>query len=297
MSFVNPNSASKVIDVLKTRMSVSFETFPPKDDRPLDPVKHTIDRLMAFQPDFISCTYGAGGTNKGQQKQILQHIASKDTITMANYSCIENYKENILATVSDYMSFGVTTFLALRGDFPLGKQETGGDFHYGCQMVAFLKKNFPQLEVAGGCYPEKHLLSRDMDAEITYLRIKQDAGADFVVAQLCHDLDNYCRFVERARKAGVTIPIIHGLMPVLSKDPIINMTVSNGCSIPKELAEIIGKYGSDPAEFKKAGKDYTVRQIQRLVSEGVDGLHIFTLNKFDDTAEIVQMSGIGSAKN
>ena len=273
-------------------MTVSFETFPPKDDRPLEPVKNVIDRLMGFRPDFISCTYGAGGTNKGQQREILQHIASCDTVTMANYTCIGNRREDVLERVSDYMSFGVTTFLALRGDYPKGQTETGGDFSCGSQMISFLRENFPDLEIAGGCYPEKHLNSRDMDAEITYLRMKQDAGADFVIAQLCHDLDTYFRFVDHARRAGVTIPIVHGLMPVLSRDPIINMTLANGCSIPRELAEIIGKYGEDPVEFKKAGKDYTVRQIHRLVSEGTQGLHIFALNKYDDVADIVRASGI-----
>lgn len=286
----------KIAQTVKTRMTVSFETFPPKDDRPLEPIMSTIDKLMRFKPDFISCTYGAGGTNKGQQREILKYIASLDTSAMANFTCIGNTREFSSELIKDYMSFGVGTFLALRGDYPPGQTTTGGDFDYGCQLIAFIKENFPGLEVAGGCYPEKHLNSKDMNQEMTVLRAKQDAGVDFVISQLCHDLDNYCRFVDRARHAGFTLPIIHGLMPVLKKEPIINMTLANGCSIPKELAEIIGKYGDSPEDFKKAGKEYTVNQIFRLISEGVQGIHIFALNKYDDVADIVDAAGICSLR-
>ena len=281
-----------ISNLLAQRMTVSFETFPPKDDRPLDPILSTIDKLMGLKPDFISCTYGAGGTNKGQQREILRYIAGQDTQAMANYTCIGNSRQNVRELVDDYVSFGVNTFLALRGDFPKGQTETGGDFDYGCQLIAFLKENYPGLEISGGCYPEKHLNSVDMDAEISYLLSKQEAGVDFVVSQLCHDLDNYFYYVDKARRAGFHLPIIHGLMPVLSKDGIIKMTLANGCSIPRQLAEIIGKYGDSPDDFKKAGKEYTVNQIARLLSEGVDGIHVFALNKYDDVADIVFASGL-----
>ena len=273
-------------------MTVSFETFPPKDDRPLEPIFNTINKLSGLSPDFISCTYGAGGTNKGQQRAILQYIAEHGVKAMANYTCIGNTKQNVRTLIEDYCSFGVNTFLALRGDFPKGQTTTGGDFDYGCQLISYLKENYPELEIVGGCYPEKHLNSSDMDAEISFLCSKQTAGVDFVISQLCHDLDNYFTYVDKARKAGFSLPMVHGLMPVLSKEGIIKMTLANGCSIPRELAEIIGKYGDCPDDFKKAGKEYTVRQIHRLLSEGVEGIHIFALNKYDDVADIVQAAGL-----
>lgn len=282
----------KATDIMKQRMAVSFEVFPPKNDRPVEPLMATLDKLISLSPDFISCTYGAFGTNKGRQSEILEYIISRGMHAMSNYTCIGATAESVKELVKEYTGFGVETFLALRGDYPKGQHETGGDFRYGCELIAFIRKNFPDLEIAGGCYPEKHLDSSSMDDEIRFLLSKQDAGVDFVVSQLCHDLDNYFRYEDMARSAGFTLPIHFGLMPVLSKDATLRMALTNGCSIPKELAELIGKYGEDPDDFKKAGKEYTVHQAERLIAHGVQGLHIFALNKYDDVADIVHEAGI-----
>lgn len=279
-----------ITDIMKDRLTISFETFPPKDDRPLEPILGVIDKLMEFKPDFISCTYGAGGTNKGQQSAILRYISSLDTHTMSNYTCINTKKADVKKIVDEYTGFGVDIFLALRGDFPKGQTTTGGDFNYGCQLISFIRENYPELTIAGGCYPEKHLNAVSMEQEAEIMLAKQDAGADFLVSQLCHDLDNYCRYMERARKAGVTLPVVFGLMPVLSPKATLSMALSNGCSIPRELAEIFGKYGEEPEDFKKAGKEFTVRQIERIVKEDIAGLHIFALNKYDDVADIYKAS-------
>ena len=282
----------KITEIMQRRTAVSFEVFPPKLDRPIEPLKATLDKLMAFSPDFISCTYGAGGTNKGRQSEILEYIVSCGTHAMSNYTCIGASRDSVQQLAGEYTGFGVETFLALRGDIPAGQTGTNGDFHYGCELIAFLREHFPALEIAGACYPEKHLFCPDMDTEIRVLLKKQEAGADFVVSQLCHDLDNYFRYEELARRAGFTLPIDFGLMPVLAKDSTLRMALSNGCSIPRELAEIIGKYGDSPEDFKKAGKEYTVKQIERLLAHGVDGLHVFALNKYDDVAEIVTAAGL-----
>ena len=282
----------KLTEIMNERMSISFEVFPPKEDKPLEPLMGTLDRHMGFRPDMISCTHGAGGTNKGRQSEILQYIASLGTLPMSNYTCIANRKSDVLELVREYLDFGVKIFLGLRGDYPKGQHSTLGDFDYGCQLIGFIRENFPALELAGGCYPEKHLESPDMETEYRVMLAKQDAGADFLVSQLCHDLDNFFRFRDGARKNGVSLPVVFGLMPVLGKDSTLRMALSNGCSIPKELAEIIGKYGESAEDFKKAGKEYTLRQITRLRAEGVDGLHIFALNKYDDVAEIVLASGL-----
>ena len=281
----------KVTDIVKDHLSISFEVFPPKDDKPLEPLMHTLDQLMEFKPDFISCTYGAGGTNKGRQSEILEYI-TQNCKAMSNYTCISAARQDVLNLVQEYTGFGVEIFLALRGDYPKGWTSTHGDFAHGNDLISFIRSNYPNLEIAGACYPEKHLESPDMESEIRYMNAKQEAGADFLVSQLCHDLDNYFSFADLARKSGLQIPMIFGLMPVLGKDSTLRMALSNGCSIPKELAEIIGKYGDDPDDFKKAGKEYTVKQIARLRKEGVQGLHIFALNKYDDVADIVRDAGL-----
>ena len=287
----------KLTDIIKNRMSVSFEVFPPKSDKPLEPVMNTLDRLAQLSPDMISCTHGAGGTNKGRQSEILQYIVSLGIAPMSNYTCIANRKDDVLRLVSEYRDFGVGTFLALRGDYPKGQHSTLGDFDYGCQLIDFIRRSFPELEIAGACYPEKHLESADMETEYRIMLAKQEAGADFLVSQLCHDLDNFFRFRDSARSAGVKLPFVFGLMPVLSKNATLSMALSNGCSIPRELAEIIGKYGESPEDFRQAGIDYTLRQIERLLREGVEGMHIFALNKYEDVTRIVLESGLMKKKS
>ncbi|MEG1755492.1 MAG: methylenetetrahydrofolate reductase, partial [Clostridia bacterium] len=253
----------------------------------------TIEHLYDFRPDFISCTYGAGGTNKGRNTEIVGAIQKAGrAAALTHFTCIGNTREDITRSMEEYTDLDVSNILAMRGDLPTDWTGTGGDFAHADALIAFIKKNHPNFCLAAACYPEKHIQAATFDEDIAHLRAKQDNGAEYLMTQLCHDVDAYTRFVERIRKAGIKLPIVVGLMPVLSKDPIIRMTVSNGCSIPKELAAIIGKYGSNPDDFKKAGKEYTVAQIYRFMDAGINGLHIYSLNKYQDVSDILHMSGI-----
>lgn len=282
-----------VSTVFKKRMSFSFEVFPPKMDQPMEPLLETLDHLYTFAPDFISCTYGAGGTNKGRNSEICASIKkSGKTEPVTHFTCVGNSREDVKNIMQEYVDLGITNVLALRGDLPAGWEGTRGDFAHADQLIGFIHKEFPQLNIACGACPEKHPDAPSVEQDIMHLRAKQDNGATFIMTQLCHDVDAFSRFMERIRRAGVTLPVDMGLMPVLKKDPIIRMTLSNGCSIPGELATIIGKYGDNPEDFAKAGKEYTVRQIARFIDAGIDGLHIYTLNKYADVAEILEMAGI-----
>lgn len=287
----------KITDIMKERMTFSFEVFPPKEHQPMEPLLETLDHLYGFKPDFISCTYGAGGTNAGRNMEICKAIKdSGQTIPVTHYTCIGNKKEKIKEDLQGYLDAGVNHILALRGDFPKGWKETRGDFDHANELVEFIKTNFPEFCVSIAGNPEKHIQARTLDEDITHLRVKQDAGGDYIVTQLCYDMENYKRWVDKIRKAGVTLPIVVGVMPVLAKDPTIRMTVTNGCSIPKELAEIIGKYGEDPEDFKKAGKEYTVNLIYEYINTGINGLHIYTLNKWEDVTDILIDAGIRNTK-
>jgi methylenetetrahydrofolate reductase (NADPH) len=282
----------KIAELLKKRMTFSFEVFPPKLDQPLEPLLKTLNELYRFNPDFISCTYGAGGTNKGRSKEICESVQKSGHTIMTHFTCIGNTRADIKTIIKEYLDLGIENVLAMRGDFPKGQETTGGDFDHADRLIGFLKAEFPGACLAAAGYPEKHILAPAFDADIAHLRSKQDAGAEFIMLQLCHDVEAYERFAERARRAAVHVPLIMGLMPALSKDPIIRMTVSNGCSIPKELAAIIGRYGDDPESFKKAGIEYTVNQIHRYMNAGVNGIHIYALNKYEDVSKIVIASGI-----
>lgn len=284
----------RVPEIMEERMSFSFEVFPPKTDISLDPL---LDQLYKFDPDFISCTYGAGGSNAGRNVEVCTSIQnSGKAIAVTHFTCIGNSKEKISAELQNYLDIGVNHILALRGDFPKGQEGTGGDFHYANELVAFITENFPDFTIAVAGNPEKHFQADSYDADIAHLRMKVDAGADYIMTQLCHDIERYEWWVENIRRAGIWIPIDVGIMPVLQKDPTIRMALMNGSAVPRDLAEIIGRYGDNPDDFKKAGKEYTVKQIYKFMNAGIDGLHLYSLNKWEDLADILNETGIRTNK-
>ncbi|MDR1400273.1 MAG: methylenetetrahydrofolate reductase [Treponema sp.] len=282
----------KITEILKMRMGFSFEVFPPKNEQPMEPLFETLAKLYDFKPDFISCTYGAGGTNKGRSLEICKAVKQSGHEVVVHFTCIGNTRADVKAFVAEYIALGIENFLMLRGDFPVGWNGTHGDFAHADELTAFICGEFPDLHIGVAGYPEKHIDALSFDEDIAHLRSKQNNGAQFIMLQLCHDIVAYQRYVERVRRAGIHIPIIVGLMPVLARDPIIRMTVSNGCSIPAELANILGKYPDDADSFQKAGMEYTVKQIHRYIAAGIDGLHIFTINKWRNISKILKTSGI-----
>lgn len=286
----------KISDILKTRMSFSFEVFPPKFDKPVEPLLDTLEHLYAFKPDFISCTYGAGGTNKGRNGDICSTIKKRGACeVLTHFTCIGNTRDDIAKYVREYADMGLENMLALRGDLPAGWTGTNGDFAHADELIAFLREQCPDFCIGAACYPEKHIQAVAFANDIAHLRSKMNNGASFLMSQLCYDLTAYERFMERIRKAGITLPVVVGIMPVLVKDGALRMTLNNGCSIPRELASIFGKYGDDPESFRKAGKDYTVQLIYDYMNLGIDGLHIYTLNRWQDVSDILNQSGVRSS--
>ncbi|MBN1630819.1 MAG: methylenetetrahydrofolate reductase [Thermoleophilia bacterium] len=283
----------KIAEILNSRMSFSFEVFPPKTDAGMEKLRSALQYYYNYKPDFISCTYGAGGSNAGRNVEVCQTIIDAGvTEVMTHFTCIGNTKEKINSELEHYRSMGMENVLAMRGDLPAGWEGTQGDFSYADGLIRYIKKEFPDFCIAAACYPEKHILAPSFAADIAHLRSKQDNGAEFLMSQLCHDVEAFKEFVYRIREAGIGAPVVLGIMPALGKDAIIRMTVSNGCSIPAELAAIIGKYGENPDEFKKAGIDYTINQIYRFMEAGIEGLHIYTLNKWEDVETIMDGCGI-----
>ena len=284
----------KIAELLKKKMTLSFEVFPPKDEVPMDGILETLSRLYKFKPDFISCTYGAGGSKRGRNMEVCEAVKKGGHEIMPHFTCIGNVRDDIRQFIKDYLNMGIDNLLALRGDFPAGWEGTRGDFSYADDLIGFLSAEFPGLCISAAAYPEKHLAAPSMEADIAHLRAKQDKGAAFIMTQLCHDVPAFERFMEQIHRAGVYIPVVAGIMPVLNRDPIIRMTVSNGCSIPAELAAILGKYEKDPESFTKAGIEYTVKQIHRYIAAGINGLHLYSLNKWEKLTEILEAAGISN---
>jgi methylenetetrahydrofolate reductase (NADPH) len=283
----------RIAEVLQQKQTLSFEVFPPKDDVPMDTVLGALSNLYRFKPDFISCTYGAGGNHRGRNLELCRAVENSGHELMPHFTCIGSSRDDVRQAIRDFQDLGAENLLALRGDFPHGWEGTQGDFSHADELLAFVRAEFPNLFLGAAAYPEKHIAAPSLEADIAHLKTKQDNGARFFMTQLCHDLFAFERFLEKARNAGVNAPIIAGIMPVLSRDPVIRMTLANGCSIPAELAAIMGKYEKDPAEFAKAGMEYTASQIQRFMKLDIAGVHLYTMNKWQALTKILLAAGIG----
>lgn len=300
----------KLSEAMKNKMLLSFELFPPKTDKGMENLPGTIEHLCKYQPEYISCTYGAGGTNVGKNMDVCKMIKDAGTIPVTHFTCIGNTAEGIKEQLQNYLDNGVDHMLALRGDLPFGWTGTGGDFAYATDLVAYVRKEFgDKIEIAVAGSPEGHIACRSLESDIAVLKQKQDNGADYIMTQLCWDMEQFKRWLDAIRTAGVTMPVDVGIMPILNQAATINMALSrNGCVMPRKLCEIISKnwifpnpFDKDPfdaavdekkAAFKEAGIEYTIRQIDEYRALGVNGIHLYALNKWKDVSEIIDRCGL-----
>ena len=300
----------KLSEMMKQKQLLSFELFPPKTDKGMENLPGTIEKLCEFKPEYISVTYGAGGTNVGKNRDVCQMIKNAGTVPVTHFTVIKNTKEGIKEQLSTYLEEGVDHMLALRGDFPRGENSTCGDFDYATDLVSFVRKEFgDKFEIAVAGSPEGHISCRSLEADVAVLKQKQDNGADFIMTQLCWDMEQFERWMDMIDKAGVTMPIDVGIMPILDQAATINMALSrNGCVMERELSRLISKYWIFPnpfdkepfddaleqkkADFKKAGIEYTIKQIDKYRALGINGIHLYALNKWKDVTDIINMSGL-----
>lgn len=277
-------------NMFDNKKSISFEIFPPKKDGAFDTVFETLDALGKLKPDFISVTYGAGGSRSGETIQIASYIQNKLGIdAMAHVTCVGSRKEQLLRVCESLKENHIEHILALRGDRPRDmsdEQFLSRDFAHASDMMSFIKEH-TDLHMAGACYPEKHFEAFSMESDLNNLRRKQEAGAEFFISQLFFDNDFYYSFLEKAAKKGITVPICAGIMPITSAKQIGTTITLAGSSVPKALADIIATYGDNPEEMRKAGIDYAIRQIRDLQENGVGDIHIYTMNKPKMATEIM----------
>ena len=303
-------AAVKLTDIMKKRQLLSFELFPPKTEKGMSNLSGTIEHLREFHPDYISVTYGAGGGNVGANREVCRMIQKAEMVPVTHFTVIRNTKEGIKEQLKAYLDEGIDHILALRGDFQRGENSTGGDFKYATDLVRFIRNEFgDRFEIAVAGSPEGHIACRSLEADIAVLRQKQDNGADYIMTQLCWNMEQFKYWLDAIRKAGITMPVDVGIMPVLDQAATINMALSrNGCVMERELSRIISKYWIFPnpfdkepfddaleqkkADFKKAGMEYTIRQIDKYRSLGVDGIHLYALNKWKDVTEIINACGM-----
>lgn len=271
------------------RTVFSCEVFPPKKTAPVDSIYRTLDGLKDIKPDFISVTYGAGGSSNVNQStgEIAALIENQYRIpAMAHLTCVAAGREDVDRIAAELKETGVENILALRGDVnPDYPPKT--DFKYASELVAYIRER-GDFGISAACYPEGHFESPDLVSDIRHLKEKVDAGAQHLVSQLFFDNDDFFRFLERARIAGISVPIEAGIMPVLSKSSIQRMATLCGATIPSKLTRILAKYGDHPQALREAGIAYAIDQITDLIAGGVDGIHLYTMNNPDVAKEIAK---------
>ena len=267
----------KISEIFKSGTPISFEIFPPKGDLSVETLRDTLASLKELKPDFISVTYSAGGTgNSGKTVELASVVKNEFGIeSMAHLTCINSDRQTVHSVISDIKNAGIENVLALRGDIIEGNVPT--DFKTAADLINEIK-NEP-LCIGAACYPEGHVTCESVEKDIEYLKAKQDSGASFFVSQLFFENRAFYEFIEKAKKAGISIPVTAGIMPMLSKSQISRMIFLCGASLPSEIIRILNKYESDAESLKQAGIEYAARQARDLLANGVDGIHLYTMNK------------------
>ena len=263
-------------------LPVSFEIFPPKGDLPVDGARAVVAELAPLHPAFVSVTHSAGGSGNSAKTVEVARMA-KDEFglnVMAHLTCSSESRKGIAANLAAMKAAGIENVLALRGDIQPGSAP--GDFRYAKDLI-------PLVAEAGFCvgaaaYPEGHIDCLDAEDNIRHLKEKQDAGASFFVTQLFFDNDFAFRFLDDARRAGIEVPIVFGIMPFMSKAQISRMVFMCGASLPSPIIKLLARYESDPVGLRRAGIEYAAEQLVGLAEAGVDGLHVYTMNRPDVAA-------------
>jgi methylenetetrahydrofolate reductase (NADPH) len=268
----------------------SFEFFPPKTDDAAQSMLATVrDLADMLAPDFVSVTYGAGGSTRGRTIELVSRMQSElGLTTMAHLTCVGHTREELAGILDRLASRGIKNVLALRGDPPGGGtfQVTEGGFRYASELATFVRER-GRFCVGGACYPEKHPESPSREEDLRWALHKVACGVEFLITQLFFDSEDYFHFVERARAAGITVPIVPGIMPITSVSQIERFTKMCGACIPPELHARLQRFHDDPSIVMAIGIEHAIRQCRRLLEANAPGVHFYTLNKSHATRSIL----------
>ena len=279
------NRAMKIKDILETRAhSVSFEVFPPRKDAPYAPVKDAVARLARQRPSFMSVTYGASGNAQANTVAIASFVQACGVPALAHLTCLTATRDGIADEIAALRRAGIENVLCLRGDMP--KDAPAGDapaqFSHAVDLVRAMRPS--TFCLGGACYPECHPECPHMEDDIAHLREKVDAGLDFVTTQMFFDNNIFYRYLAKLRDGGVTVPVIAGIMPVTNGKQIARICKLSGTYLPSRFKAIVDRFGDDPPAMLDAGVAYATEQIIDLFANGVNAVHIYTMNR-PETAE------------
>lgn len=281
----------KIIDIIKEdKLSLSFEVFPPKTETNFESVKAATEEIAKLEPAFMSVTYGAGGGTSKYTLDIAQNIKKLYSVpTLEHLTCVSSTKETVKTKIEEIIAAGIENVMALRGDIPAeleNADRSEWDYKHAIDLVLELKAANPDFCIGGACYPEIHPESKDQKDDIERLKEKVDAGCDFLTTQMFFDNNLLYNFLYKIREAGITVPVIPGIMPITNANQVARSMKLSGSFMPQRFKSLVDKFGSDPAAMKQAGIAYATDQIIDLYANGISNVHVYSMNKPDVAAKI-----------
>lgn len=281
----------KIIDLItKDSLSLSFEVFPPKSETSFESVKAATEEIAKLAPAFMSVTYGAGGGTSKYTLDIARNINETYGVpTLGHLTCVSSTKETVREKIEEIISAGIENVMALRGDIPENMKDSdrsGWDYRYAIDLVRELKEANSDFCIGGACYPEIHPESATSKEDIKYLKEKVDAGCDFLTTQMFFDNNLLYSFLYKIREAGITVPVIPGIMPITNANQVERAVKLSGSFMPQRFKSLVDKFGDNPAAMKQAGIAYATDQIIDLYANGITNVHIYSMNKPDVAAKI-----------
>ena len=282
----------KLTELFKNdKLSLSFEVFPPKTDTAFESVKHATEEIAKLRPSFMSVTYGAGGGTSKYTLNIAKNIkANYGVPTLAHLTCVSSTRETVRQRIEDMKSAGIKNVMALRGDIPTGLENADRshwDYKHAIELVRELKESGADFCIGGACYPEIHPESANQKEDIKYLKEKVEAGCEFLTTQMFFDNNLLYNFLYKIREAGITVPVIAGIMPITNAKQMKRSIQMSGCFVPQRFKSLLDKFGSSPAAMKQAGIAYATDQIIDLYANGIKNVHVYSMNN-PDVAEKIQ---------
>ena len=282
----------KIIDLLKREtLSLSFEVFPPKTDTAFENVRIATEEIAKLHPSFMSVTYGAGGGTSKYTLDIAKQIKQQYNVpSLAHLTCVSSTKETVRERIADMKNAGIQNVMALRGDIPAELQDADRsrwDYHHAIELVRELKESGTYFCIGGACYPEIHPESENQKEDIIYLKEKVDAGCEFLTTQMFFDNNLLYNFLYKIREAGITVPIIPGIMPITNAKQVERAIHLSGSFMPQRFKSLVDKFGHSPAAMKQAGIAYATDQIIDLYANGITNVHVYSMNKPDVAAKIM----------
>ncbi len=270
----------KITDIINSGKPVlSMEVFPPKTSDTFESVKEATEKIALLKPDFMSVTYGAGGGTSEYTAFIAENLQKNYSVpALAHLSCISSKKEDIKHQLDLLRSKGIENILALRGDIPEGMSREHLDYHYASELTKEIR-DYGRFCIGGACYPESHPESATSFDDIKYLKEKVEAGCEFLTTQMFFDNNVLYNFLYRIREAGINVPVVAGIMPVTNPKSIKRICAISGTALPQRFVRIVDKFGSSPEQMAQAGIAYATEQIVDLYANGVNAVHLYTMNK------------------